>query len=110
MGRQQSWAQLADSAAAAAAASCQCCCRACAPPAASGRSLPQIVKWLGLDGICGGPTGSWWPVKEQVQVTQGISALVARLDFSGKIQYGNGAENDLCLYFKNSRQQDAWNW
>lgn len=51
------------------------------PPAA-----PQVVKYLGLEGVCGGPTVSWWPVKEQVQVVQGISAIVARLDFAGLIQ------------------------
>ena len=40
------------------------------PPACLPVSLPaarsQIVSWLGLDGICGGPTLSWWPVKTQV--------------------------------------------
>ena len=65
------------------------CQRACNPPPTCRRrppAAPQVVKYLGLEGVCGGPTVSWWPVKEQVQVVQGISAIVARLDFAGLIQ------------------------
>ncbi|PRW33791.1 GCC2 and GCC3 domain containing [Chlorella sorokiniana] len=72
--------------------------------------LKKVVKWLGLDGICAGPTISWWPIKEQVQLAQGVSALVARLDVGGLLHYGNSTENSMCNFFREARSQDAWNW
>lgn len=80
------------------------------PPPLPPPPLPQLVKLLGLEKICAGPTASWSPLKQHLQVYQGISALVARLDFGGRIQYGNGSENSLCNWFKDAPRKDGWNW
>lgn len=34
-------------------------------------------------------------IKEEVQVAQGISALIARLDVAGLLHYGNSARNSM---------------
>lgn len=34
-------------------------------------------------------------IKEQVQLVQGVSALIARLDVGGLLHYGNSTENSM---------------
>jgi hypothetical protein len=50
------------------------------------------------------------PPRLQIQFSQGISILVARLDAMGLIQYADNASNTMCNFFRNAPKRDGWNY
>lgn len=59
---------------------------------------------------CFPPRSAGPQVKEEVQLAQGISALIARLDVGGLLHYGDNGQNSMCNFFRNAPSKDAWNW
>ena len=48
--------------------------------------------------------------RRQIQFSQGISVLIARLDAVGLIQYADNASNTVCNFFRNAPKREGWNY